>query len=103
MALTITDFNEAGIPDDRQARLVQIDFDSSYPTGGESLTPSDVNLDQIDAVFFDTSTHGYVFGYDKATEKVVVFGAGTAGGALDEEGDTTDLSAVSVRAFVVGL
>lgn len=43
----------------------RIDFDSSYPTGGETLNASDIGLAQIDDIEF-TGRSGYVFSYTGA-------------------------------------
>ena len=47
-------------------------FDSSYPSGGESLTPSDIGLEVIEQVSIPNA-NGYALQYDIATEKFKVF------------------------------
>jgi hypothetical protein len=46
-----------------------IDFDSSYPKGGESFKPADLGLRQIDSILFD-DRNGIGFDYDYTNNKV---------------------------------
>lgn len=67
---------------------VQIAFDSSYPTGGESLTAADLGLKTIDFISIQAK-NGLVFEYDYTNFKVLAFTqgilVGTAGSAtLDD-------------------
>ena len=108
MALTITTPGAAsvgpaiagGTPS--KFTIKRIQFDSSYPTGGESLTAGDLGFTAIHAVMIDTETSGYVAQYDYSNEKVEVYEAGADGAALDEVGNTTDLSAVYIRVVAYG-
>lgn len=50
-------------------------FDSSYATGGESLTPEMLGLSRINRVKIMADS-GYMFEYDNANEKVLVYNAG---------------------------
>lgn len=104
MALTITDRNSPSVPFERKLVYVTIDFDASYPTGGEALTASDVGLDRIDAVFVESGE--YNFEYDPTNEKILAYWGdnnNASDGPLVEVADTTDLSAVSVNALVLGV
>tara|TARA_R100001082_G_scaffold23708_2_gene11581 strand:+ start:1168 stop:1500 length:333 start_codon:yes stop_codon:yes gene_type:complete len=83
--------------------IKRIQFDDSYPTGGESLTAGDLGFTDIHAVMIDTETSGYVAQYDYSNEKVEVYEAGADGAALDEVGNTADLSAVYIRVVAFGL
>jgi hypothetical protein len=51
----------------------KITFDSSYPTGGESLTPANIGLGVIDNIDFSQGVGGLVFRYDYANKKVMAF------------------------------
>lgn len=42
----------------RRSVLAKVTFDSSYPTGGEILSPSMVGLEQIDSVLCNSATSG---------------------------------------------
>ena len=83
--------------------IKRIQFDDSSPTGGESLTAGDLGFTDIHAVMIDTETSGYVAQYDYSNSKVEVYEAGADGAALDEVGNTTDLSAVYIRVVAFGL
>jgi hypothetical protein len=87
-----------------------ITWDSSYPTGGESISGlisgGGVKLERVS--HFATGGGGYVAKLDKANQKVIVYrqkDPGNAGGAdipLPEVGNTTDLSAQTWSFFAVG-
>lgn len=75
--LTVTELTRirggAGVMSMAMARVL---FDSSYPTGGESLTPADLGLTTIEhlVAVADTATAaGYGFMYDDANEKLLAF------------------------------
>lgn len=83
----------------------QIDFDSSYPTGGEAMDLSSYFPVALKAVFIENKA-GYVFAYDYANKKVLAYYAdydAVADGALIQVANTTDLSAVvDVRFMAIG-
>lgn len=104
MALTLTE-DKRTVHGDQDVVVYKVDFDSSYPTGGEALTPSDLGLRNIDLVV-PTSKDGHVFEYDYSNEKLQAFWAdydAAADGALIEVADATDLSSVTdARLLVFG-
>lgn len=51
----------------------KITFDSSYATGGETLTPANIGLGVIDRIEFNQGEDGYVFKYDYTNQKVLVY------------------------------
>ena len=57
-----------------------IAFDSSYPTGGESLTAADLGLRTVDLMLFQQSDIGFTFSYDYTNSKVKVYTQGYAHG-----------------------
>lgn len=67
-----------------------ITFDSSYATGGESLTPANVGLGTLDRIHFNTGEDGYVFEYDYSNETVIAYQPGAAGGAAASDVDVVD-------------
>ncbi len=79
-------------------------FDSSYPTGGESVDLSNIFSD-IHLVLIEPKA-GYVFEYDYTNKKVKAYWAdydGAADAVLIEVTDTTDLSALTdVRFMAIG-
>lgn len=70
MALTYTEATRMVIGD-RKMVITKVTFDSSYPTGGEAIAPSDVGLSQIDAIFSENGL-GYQFVYDRTAAKIKV-------------------------------
>jgi hypothetical protein len=98
--------------DDVYGRLTKVKyktftFDSSYPTGGESLTPAEVGLSEI--LFVDiepdaAGATGYVVQYNYTTKKLLVFveEAVAAGGALLEVANATNLATLVVRLRISG-
>ncbi len=85
--------------------IVNVAFDSSYPTGGESLLPADVGFQTFDLVLAEPSA-GYTFEYDHATSKLLARRGDNdnAGDAPSVEvANTVDLSGVTgVRVLVIG-
>jgi hypothetical protein len=72
-------------------------FDSSYPTGGESITAAKFGLGKIDFLIA-TALSGYVFFWDGTNSKLMAYYAdNNAAGdsALIQVPDTTDLSALT--------
>ncbi len=91
---------------DRLAIMVgEIDFDSSYPTGGEALDLSGW-IKSLLFIQFE-SMGGYVFRYDHTNSKVMAYWGdndNAAHAVLAEVTDTTDLSAlVGVKFLAVGV
>lgn len=78
-----------------------ITFDSSYPTGGLSLTPAMLGLASVDK-FEANPAGGYVFGYDYAGNKVLVYRSGAASAVFAEETATTNLATLSTRVWARG-
>lgn len=71
-------------------------LDSSYATGGESITPPELGLGQIDFITF-TNTTGYKYEFDYTNNKIKSY---TSGGT--ETTSTTDLSSVTARYMAIG-
>lgn len=112
MALTISIKNKNGFADvagDFWVAVADVTFDSSYPTGGESLVASDFKLPtQASIIYLNaTSVGGYVFSYDFTNKKLLAYrqkdpaAAGGADIALPEVADTTSLSTVVTRVLVL--
>ena len=74
MALTISNQSFAALQNKR-AVFCDLAFDSSYPTGGEALTPGNIGLTAIERVLFEPKS-GYLFEYDHTNQKVKVFSGG---------------------------
>jgi len=83
--------------------IKRIQFDSSYASGGESLTAGNLGMTAVHIVIADGEDSGYVPQYDYTNEKLAVYEAGADAAALDEVASTTDLSAYYVRILAYGL
>jgi hypothetical protein len=107
MALTISTpsnaMDVAGVPGNNKYVIKRILFDSSYATGGESLTPTQLGFDSLHIMLTSSEDNGYVAEYDYSGEKLVLYEAGADGAALDEVADTTDVSSVYVRILTFGV
>lgn len=109
MALAITTPSNAssavGIPGGTGSRFIikRIQFDSSYPTGGESLTAGDLGFKSLHVILCHGEDSGYVPQYDYTNSKMAVYEAGADAAALDEVADTTDLSAFYIRVVAYGV
>ena len=116
MALTITEIHQS-VFGNKRVITADIDFDSSYPTGGEALTPADVGLKGFDIVLTsamsisNTSTVntaadiGHSPAYDYVNEKIIMTYSdlnGSADGPSIEVANAVDLTGVRVRALIVG-
>lgn len=76
-------------------------MDSSYVTGGETLT-APFRMGTIKGAFISPRS-GYVFEYDVANAKVIAYRGGTADTVLNQVASGTDLSALSdIPYFVWG-
>lgn len=103
MALTVTEVSRNQGPGNRMEVIATVTFDSSYATGGESLTPASLGFQTFDFVSVTTSG-GYVFSYDHTNSKVKAYWVDTStdGAPLAEVASTTDLSAITCRIRAIG-
>jgi len=101
MALTIA-FDKSSRVDRESIRVGTIAFDSSYPTNGEALAASDLNLRGI-AFLLVSPKSGYVFEYDYSGNKLKAYygdNNNAADGPLIEVPNTTDLSTLTGAKFI---
>ena len=93
------------VPGTRREVRGTITFDSSYATGGEAVTLTQLGLTRLDWLSVNT-TDGHVPAWDGSTStpKVKLFWVDTTtdGAPLAEVPSTTDVSAVVVRFHAVG-
>lgn len=99
MALTITKIANLSLGN-AEGVVVDVDFDSSYPTGGESLTASDLGFQHASDIklVLASPDGGYIFQYDYTNKKLLAYYAdydAVADGALIQVPNTTDLSGVT--------
>ena len=103
MALAVAVISKVDVGD-RQEIVMDVTFDSSYPTGGEADTPivNEFRIGLLEDV--KGSGLGRIVSYDAANGLVLVHEdqAVASAAALDEVPDTTDLSALVVRCTCKG-
>lgn len=92
MPLTITT-NREGVMGDVRYKVLSVDFDSSYPTGGESLVPADVGWNQFFFVEAHARDNGLVYLYDYANETLEAYEQGLTTGSTGA-GDETSFTNV---------
>jgi len=107
MALTITvpgnASDMAGVPGNNKYVIKRIQFDSSYASGGESLTATQLGLESIHMIIIEVEDSGFVGQYDYTNSKVALYSAGAdAEDGLDEVANTTNVSAVYARVLAFG-
>tara|TARA_R100001460_G_scaffold43303_1_gene79592 strand:+ start:106 stop:432 length:327 start_codon:yes stop_codon:yes gene_type:complete len=106
MALTITKPGSApdvtGVPGNIKYVIKDITFDDSYPTGGESLTATQLGFEELYIILISQKSDGFVVQYDYTNEKLEIYEAGADGAALDELGDTGDASGIGIRVIAYG-
>ena len=111
MALTVAKVTgqQDFVAGNRKHKVRTITFDSSYPTGGESLTAADLGLKSITEIRPHGSfraaanTSAIEVSFDYTNAKLIAFwgNAGTAS-VQPEVTNTTDLSTYSGRITAVG-
>lgn len=123
MALTISQVGLDTVFGNKRIRVLDLTFDSSYLTGGESLTAADCRLNTIDLVLC-SQAGGRTFEYDYTNSTLKSYSPVTAhthtentaasyaqnattaaatAGPGAQVASAVDLSAVTVRAIVVGV
>lgn len=88
-------------------KIVEVTFDSSYPTGGEAIALNTIGFASVVHVLAP-SNGGYIFEADVSTPtapKLLAYQGDWNNGAdapLNEVPDTTDLGTIVTRALVFG-
>ena len=96
MALTISPVRTFVLGDHRCV-IADVTFDSSYATGGESLTNTDLGLTRsLMSLDAGVATTGHACPYDYTNQKLMAFNGTT------QIANTTDLSAVTTRVVAIG-
>lgn len=91
-------FDVAGV---RRRNVGEYTGPASYATGGDSFTPADVNLGEIEHASFEVATDGtnvWLLVYDYTNEKVMWFVPSTDA----EVAAVQDMSGVTARFEVIG-
>lgn len=99
MGLTITN-KEFSVFGTKRVVFCDIAFDASYPTGGESLTPSDLGLSVATHVQI-AGNSGYIFEYDYTNEKVKAMTPTANQGVAATGANQPDVSSGSATASAV--
>ena len=99
MGLTITHKNPISLGSMNGVTCF-VAFDDSYPTGGESLTPGMLGMQQIVGVIAGNAS-GYMFEYDYANQKLKAFTPGAAGSCTVALPVTDVADGTSGKALVV--
>ena len=106
MALTVSELlpRLQRLSRDLSLAIVQVDFDDSYPTGGESFDATAYITNPVAVIVLPQS--GYVFEYDASNKKIKAYYAdydANSDGALIEVADEADLSSVTdVTVLIIG-
>lgn len=104
MSLTVTRTGDwQYIAGNRRVANVVVAFDSSYPTGGETFSPSDVGMRVIEAVRI-TPNYGYSFDYDYTNSTIRVYRDQSIGMVTVNTsaiGNTTTGSDFTLKSFTV--
>lgn len=101
MALTITQLEQQSFGSLRGATAI-VTFDTSYPTGGEPIVPSDLGLGEFKGLSINQGEDGYVVHWDRANDTLIVYESAGANAPLTEVANLTDLSAVVVEVIATG-
>jgi hypothetical protein len=106
MPLTFANREDLSVGNERGVR-VDITFDDSYLTNGEPLTPADLGLSRVNQLVSDQGGLGANFGrviqYDRDNELLLAFESAGANAAMEEVGNATDLSDLTVRVTAYGI
>ena len=79
-------------------KAIEITFDSSYPTGGEALTPGMIGFDDIINIIIEPSD-GISFSYDYTNEKIKAYGVAPVPVTITDD-DSAASNGVAVYAHI---
>ena len=99
MSLTITN-KEFSVFGTKRVVFCDLAFDSVYPTGGESLTPSDLGLSEAKFVSV-AGKSGYIFEYDYTNENLKAMYPRASSVVANSGANQLDVSTGDVTASVV--
>lgn len=103
MALTVA-FIKSGKTTGGMERIVNVTFDDSYPTGGESLTARNCGLNVIEWVQANP-VGGYIFEYDYTNKKLKAYMCDysvSVDGPMIEVANEANLSTITARLLIKG-
>ena len=103
MALTISVPGNAsdmtGVPGNNKYVIKRVKFDSSYASNGESLTATQLGLEQIHMLIAQCESNGLVAQYDYTNATLDLYEAGADGAPLDEGNTAAGTVVVRIMAF----
>lgn len=104
MAATVT-VNDVSVMGNKRVSFATVTFDSSYPTGGESVTAAQLKLSSVHAAIVnikvpDDNILSCSAQYDVANSKILVYDY--EDGTPAEAANTTDLASLSVNVVAFG-
>lgn len=104
MALTISK-TRSGVVGDLRYFAGTVTFDSSYPTGGEAITPANFWMTNslVSVIVNPADDAGVEVKWAPSTSKLLVFVEDNVSGISAEAGNGTDQSGVVVPVFVLGI
>lgn len=109
MAVAVTVVQTTVFGNDRVV-IADLVFSSNYAAGGEAVTPASLGMSAITAVSgaggaapATNRATADVWGFDYATNKVLMYQTGTAAdGPLNEKGAEAYITGCSIRAMFLG-
>ena len=99
MALTVTDVTHSRtVVGDRRFVVANVTFDSSYPTGGEAITPATFGLSSVDTVLcYPHQLATRIASYDHTNSKILLYTA-----LSTEAANASDQSTITIQVQVIG-
>src|SRR5690242_12868530 len=81
-------------------RTINVQLDTSYPTGGYAISNAQLGFTNVRVVFVTSHSGGYV--YEWSAGHLKAYRQSAATGALTEVPNATSLSGTTVQLFVLG-
>ena len=101
MALTLSKTAE-WVAGDRRMKVFDVTFDSSYPTGGEPLSTTDLGFSGEVTFLLAEPTGGYSFEYNAASGLLLAYRTGAINLPGEQVPNATNLSTINTRVFAIG-
>jgi len=81
----------------------KLTMSSSYATGGDTLNPRDLGLENITHLFISQRPAGYDLKWDKTNNKILAYQYPDLAGPATEVGTATNLSGVEADFIAIGV
>jgi hypothetical protein len=102
MALTVDEITNF-VVGDRRVVVANVDFDSSYPAGGEPLTASDLSFNSAIDLLVAEAVEDYSFEYDRTNSKLIAYDKGRTGTVTVNPASLATVTAANETVTVAGL